>query len=163
VLEALLDLFRILLERRAVLIAENLALRQQLAVLRRSVKRPRLKPRDRIFWALMSRLWSGWRSALIIVKPATVVRWHRKGFKLYWRWTSRGEPGRPAVTREVRDLIRRMSKANPLWGAPRIHGELLKVGIDVSESTVAKYMVRIRKPPSSTWRAFLDNHVRDLV
>lgn len=154
---------RILVERRAVLIAENLVLRQQLAVLRRSVKRPRVKPRDRIFWALMSQLWRGWRSALIIVQPATVVRWHRQGFKLYWRWKSRGEPGRPAVAREIRDLIRRMSKTNPLWGAPRIHGELLKVGVDVSEATVAKYMVHIRKPPSSTWRAFLDNHVRDLV
>ena len=93
----------------------------------------------------------------------TVVRWHRQGFKYYWAWKSRHKGGRPAVAPEVRDLIRRMSRANPLWGAPRIHGELLKLGIDLSQTTVAKYMVRHRKPPSPSWRAFLNNHVKDLV
>ena len=149
---------------RAALAAENLALRQQLAVLRRTSKRPRLRRQDRIFWVWLSRLWEGWRSSLLIVQPETVVRWHRQGFRLYWRWKSRKRrDGRPAIDAEIRALIRRMSLANPLWGAPRIHGELLRLGIDVGETTVAKYMMRRRKPPSPTWRAFLGNHVEDLV
>jgi len=101
---------------------------------------------------------------LVIVKPETVIGWHRKGFRLYWTWKSRAvEHGRPRVSREVRELIRKMSSANPLWGAPRIHGELLKLGIEISQATVAKYMVRHRKPPSQTWRTFLENHVKVLV
>jgi len=109
-------------------------------------------------------LWSGWRCALAMVKPETVIAWHRKGFRLYWTWKSRrGRPGRPQVSREVRDLIRKMSLANPLWGAPRIHGELLKIGIQLSQATVAKYMERPRKPPSQTWRTFLDSHLKQLV
>ena len=123
---------------RAALMAENLALRHQLAVLQRSVKRPKLRTRDRAFWAWLSRLWSGWRSALLIVQPATVVKWHRQGFKLYWRWKSRKKPGRPPVDREIRDLIRRMSRENPTWGAPRILSDLLLLGHAVVESTVAK-------------------------
>ena len=156
--------FRVLLAGRAALVTENLALRHQLAVLRRSVSRPRLRRRDRILWAWLSRIWKDWRSSLVIVKPDTVVSWHRQGFRLYWRWKSRHRgDGRPAVPREVRDLIRRMSKANSLWGAPRIHGELLELGIEVSQATVSKYMVRHRKPPSPSWRAFLNNHAKDLV
>ena len=156
--------FRVLLAGRAALVAENLALRHQLAVLRRSVNRPRLRRRDRILWAWLSRTWKDWRASLVIVKPDTVVSWHRQGFRLSWRWKSRHRSdGRPAVPREVRDLIRRMSKANSLWGAPRIHGELLKLGIEVSQATVSKYMVRHRKPPSQSWRAFLNNHAKDLV
>jgi hypothetical protein len=126
---------RNLLAGRAALIAENFALRQQLAVLQRSVPRPKLRRRDRIFWVWLSRLWTGWRNALIVVQPDTVVRWHRQGFRLYWRWKGRrrGE-GRPAVPREVRDLVRRMALANPLWGAPRIHGELSKLGIEISQA-----------------------------
>jgi transposase InsO family protein len=117
-----------------------------------------------VFWVWLSRLWSGWRSTLAIVKPETVISWHRKGFRLYWTWKSWcGMPGRPEVSQEARDLIRKMSMANPLWGAPRIHGELRKIGIEVSQATVAKYMVRQRKPPSQTWRAFLNNHVHSLV
>ncbi len=108
--------------------------------------------------------WSGWRCALAMVKPETVIAWHRKGFRLYWTWKSRrGRPGRPQVSREVRDLIRKMSLANPLWGAPRIHGELLKIGIQLSQATAAKYMERHRKPPSQTWRTFLDSHLKQLV
>ena len=100
----------------------------------------------------------------MIVKPETVVGWHRKGFRLFWRWKIRhGKPGRPTVSREVRDLIRTMSRVNPLWGVPRIHGELLKLGIQISEPTVCKYMVRRHKPPSQTWRTFLENHVQSLV
>ena len=149
--------------KRADLVAENLALRQQLIILHRKSRRPRLKTKDRVFWLWLARSWDGWRESLIVVKPATVVRWHRQGFKYYWAWKSRHKGGRPAVSPEVRDLIRRMSRANPLWGAPRIHGELLKLGIDLSETTVAKYMIRHRKPPSPSWRAFLNNHVKDLV
>ena len=143
---------------------ENLALRQQLAVCCQSINRPKLRPRDRVFWVVLSRLWPNWRSALAIVQPDTVVKWHRKGFKLFWRWKSRhGKPGRPPVEREVRDLIRQMSKENPTWGAPRIVSELALLGHDVAEGTVAKYMVRHRKPPSQTWRTFLANHVPDIA
>jgi transposase InsO family protein len=144
---------------------ENLALRQQLGVLRRSApKRLKLTAADRIFWVWLRRVWSDWRSALMIVKPDTVIAWHRKGFRLFWSWKiRRGKQGRPSVPREVIALIRMMSRNNPLWGAPRIHGELLKLGIEITEPTVGKYMVRRRKPPSQTWRTFLENHVRSLV
>ena len=143
---------------------ENLALRQQIAVLQRSVKRPHLKKSDRLFWVLLSRIWTDWAEILTIVKPETVIRWHRRGFRLYWTWKSRrNRKGRPAVASEIRELIRKMSRANPCWGAPRVHGELLKLGIDISQAAVSKYMIRHRKPPSQNWRTFLDNHVGDLV
>jgi transposase InsO family protein len=149
---------------RASLQLESRALRHQLGVLQRSVKRPKLTPADRFLWAWLSEIWAGWRSALVIVQPATVVAWHRKGFRLFWTWKVRhGQPGRPAVQKDVRELIRTMSRENPLWGAPRIHGELLKLGIDVGETSVGKYMVRRRKPPSQTWRTFLENHVKTMV
>src|SRR6202521_3291018 len=153
------------LRTRAGLQAEILALRHQLLVLQRSNNghRVRLRATDRLMWVWLSRLWTGWRSALIIVKPETVIAWHRQGFRLYWRWKSRISEGRPSVSCEVRDLIGRMSLANPRWGAPRIHGELLKLGIQVSQATVAKYMVRHRKPPSQRWRTFLKNHMQTLV
>jgi len=113
---------------------------------------------------LLARIWHDWRSALVIVKPETVVAWHRKGFRLFWTWKVRhGQPGRPVVAREVRDLIRRMCRENPTWGAPRIHGELLKLGIDIGETSVSKYMVRSRRPPSQSWRTFLQNHVSQIV
>jgi putative transposase len=153
------------LRTRAALHAEILALRHQLLVLQRSNRNRQLplKPADRVLWVWISRLWSGWRSALLIVKPETVIAWHRRGFRLYWAWKSRVHDGRPALPKEVRDLIRHMSLANPGWGAPRIHGELLKLGIEVSETTVAKYMIRRRRPPSQTWKTFLKNHLTDLV
>jgi len=151
------------LRDRRDLALENLALRQQLAVFKQSTKRPRLSKADRAFWVVLSRTWKDWKDALLIVKPETVIAWHRKGFRLYWTWKSRRRVGRQPVDPEVRDLIRRMSAANVTWGAPRIHGELLKLGIQVSQTTVAKYMLRVRKPPSQTWRTCLDNHVRDLV
>jgi transposase InsO family protein len=154
---------RALFAKRADLVAENLALRQQLIVLQRRTKHPRLKTKDRIFWLWLARSWDGWRESLLLVKPATVVRWHRQGFKYYWAWKSRHKGGRPTIDPEVRDLIRKMSRANPLWGAPRIHGEFLKLGIDLSQATVAKYMTRRSKPPSPSWRAFLDNQLKDLV
>src|SRR3989442_13335267 len=106
----------------------------------------------------------GWRCALIVVKPETVIAWHRKGFRLFWTWKVRhGQPGRPSVLKDVRDLIRLMSRANPTWGAPRIHGELLKLGIDIGERSVNKDMVRHQKLPSQTWHTFLENHVKNLV
>jgi putative transposase len=139
---------RALLWNRAAIATENLALRQQLAVLRPSVKRPRLRRRDRILWVWLSRLWTDWRSCLLMVKPETVIRWHREGFRLYWRWKSRKQkPGRPKVAAEIRSLIRRMSRENPTWGAPRIHSELHLLGYAVAESTVATYMIRHRNPP----------------
>jgi transposase InsO family protein len=144
---------------------ENLALRHQLGVLRRSApKRLKLRPADRILWVWLRRVWLDWKSALLIVKPETVIAWHRKGFRLYWTWkVRRGKPGRPALPQEIRDLIRMMSRNNPMWGAPRIHGELLKLGIEITEPTVAKYMLRNRKPPSQTWRTFLEIHVKSIV
>ena len=149
---------------RAVLQLEVLALHHQLQVLQRSQpQRLRLVPADRLLWMWFSHVWNEWRSALIIVKPETVVRWHRRGCRAFWRWKSRRCIGRPSTPRDVRALIRTMSAANPRWGAPRIHGELLKLGIDVSQATVAKYMVRRRQPPSQTWRTFLTNHVGQLM
>jgi len=148
---------------RRELALENLALRQQLAVWKARQPRPRLTEMDRIFWIVLSSLWKNWRSSLQVVRPETVVRWHRRGFRLYWAWKSRRRWGRPAIGRELRDLIRQMSRANPLWGAPRIHGELLKLGLTVSQATVSKYMVRPRRPPSQAWRTFLKNHAPDLI
>jgi putative transposase len=156
---------RSMVRSRAELQLENLALRHQICVLQRSApKRSKLTPVDRLFWVCLTRFWSNWRSSLVIVKPETVVVWHRKCFRLFWTWKVRhGQPGRPVVPREVRDLIRQMCRENPTWGAPRIHGELLKLGIDIGETSVSKYMVRVRKPPSQTWRTFLQNHVSQLV
>jgi transposase InsO family protein len=150
---------------RAALQLENLALRHQIGVLLRSArKRPKLAPLDRLLWVWLSRIWRDWRSTLAIVKPETVLAWHRQGFRRFWTWkVRRGQPGRPVISREVRDLIRRMCRENAGWGAPRIHGELLKLGIDIGESSVSKYMVRARKPPSQTWRTFLENHLTQLV
>src|ERR1017187_2366472 len=150
VLVFLLATFRDSLRTRVGLQAEVLALRHQLLVLQRRNQKRRLQLSafDRLLWVWLSRTWVDWKSALRIVKPETVIACHRKGFRLYWRWKSRPRHGRPPVTTEVRELIRRISAANPGWGAPRIHGELGKLGITVSETTVAKYMVRHRHPPS---------------
>ena len=165
ILPTLLAVFRSAFRSRAAVQLENFALRHQLNVLKRSVRhRPNLTAADRLLWVVLSRLWGDWRSALTIVQPETVIAWHRKAFCLFWTWkVHRGQLGRPAVSREVRDLIRRMSRDDPLWGAPHIHGELLKLGITIGETSVAKYMVRRRKPPSQTWRTFLNNHVKTLV
>jgi putative transposase len=148
----------------AALQLEVLALRHQLQVLHR-VRSPRLRltAADRLFWVWLARFWNNWRTALVIVKPETVIAWHRRGLRLFWTWKSRRRTGRPTVPSDVRALIRTMSRANPLWGAPRIHGELLKLGIDVCQATVAKYMVRPRRPPSQTWRTFLANHIGQVM
>jgi putative transposase len=146
------------------LVLENLALRHQLVVLQRTAPRPRLRTSDRLFWVLLSRLWAGWTDAISVVQPTTVIRWQRTGFKFFWAWKSRRNgPGRPAVALEVRALIRHMSRANPLWGAPRIHGELQKLGLEISQAAVSKYLGRRSTPPSQTWRTFLDNHLRNVV
>jgi len=160
-----LDVLTSMFKTSAQLRLENLALRQQLTVLRRSApKRLKLTRADRIFWVWLRRVWSDWKSVLMIVKADTVIAWHRKGFRLFWTWRiHRGKPGRPRVPQEIRELIRMLSRNNPGWGAPRIHGELLKLGIEITEPTVAKYMVRYRKPPSQTWRTFLENHMKTMV
>ncbi|MCM3902761.1 MAG: integrase core domain-containing protein [Pyrinomonadaceae bacterium] len=164
VCSALNQLLRALLKPRLSLVMENLALRQQLVILRRKTSRPRLRNRDRLFWVVLSHLWRDWRPILVIVKPETVIKWHRQGFKCYWRWKSRaGRVGRPRIDLEIRDLIRRMSHENPTWGVPRIQAELHLLGYKVAESTVAKYRVRIHKPPSQTWKTFLRNHAHEIV
>jgi transposase InsO family protein len=143
---------------------ENLALRHQLAVYKKMVSRPRLRRSDRVFWVALSRVWAGWRQALVIVSPNTVLRWQRRRFREYWtRLSARPIAGRPPVNAEIKALVTRMAAANPLWGAPRIHGELLRLGIDVCERTVSRLMPKRCTLPSQTWRTFLANHVRDLV
>jgi hypothetical protein len=152
---ALIGLFR----PRAALEAEILVLRHQLNVLRRkSPKRVALSSIDRLLLVGLYRLAPGVLDALKIIRPETLLRWHRAGFRAFWRWKSRPRGGRPPTAADIRRLIREMSVANPLWGAPRIHGELLKLGIDVGQTTVAKYMARRRMPPSQGWKTFLRNH-----
>ena len=149
---------------RAALQCEVLALRHQLQVLERSrPQRLRLTRADRLLWVWFSRAWTEWRAALVIVKPDTVIAWHRQGFRLFWTWQSRRRVGRPTVPLAVRTLIRTMSEANPRWGAPRIHGELLILGVDIGQASVGKYMVRHRRPPSQSWRTFLANHMGQLM
>jgi hypothetical protein len=151
----ILDLFK----SRRRLEAENLFLRHQLSIaLRRAPPRLRLRGSDRALLVWMTRLWPSLLCAAQVVQPETILRWHRAGFKAFWRWKSRNRAGRPKIDRGLRDLIRRMSKENPLWGAPRIHGELLKLGFEIAESTVSKYMIRRQGPPSQNWRTFLGNH-----
>jgi hypothetical protein len=148
-----------LIRARARLEAEILVLRHQLNVLRRKApKRVAFGSIDRLVYAGLYRLAPGVLEALKIHKPETVIRWHRAGFRAYWRWKSRARGGRPRTSLAIRQLIRDMSIANPLWGAPRIHGELLMLGIEVGQTTVAKYMVRPRQPPSQGWKTFLRNH-----
>ena len=160
----ILRLFPFLIGGHRQLALENLALRQQLTVYKRLAPHPKLRPVDRLFWVALARVWAGWRQALIIVSPDTVLRWQRRRFREYWTQLSgRSASGRPPVNAEISTLVRKMAAANPLWGAPRIHGELLKLGIDIAERTVSRLMPKHRPQPSQTWRTFLGNHVRDLV
>ncbi len=167
VLIVLLSGVRDLFRRCQDLEAEVLALRHQILVLQRQLDRRRvqLRPADRCYWRALSRLWPRWREALVVVKPETVIAWHRRGFRWYWRWKSRARSvGRPGIRRDVIDLIKSMHKANPTWGAPRIHGELLKLGIDVAESTVSKHLPAPSRPaPSQGWRTFLHNHFSEMI
>jgi putative transposase len=164
-LTSIVMLARALLRSRRDLVLENLALRQQLALLKVETRRPRLRPGDRLLWVLLWRFWPRWREALIIVQPETVIRWHREGFQRYWRWKSRGRlGGRPHVDAEIRDLVRRLARENPTWGAPRIHGELRMLGFAVSERTVGRYVPKRPTDPRArqSWNTFLRNH-RDVL
>jgi len=162
-LSALGSLLSFRVRSRLTLELELVALRHQLTVLRRQRPgQPRLFSADRLLWVWLYRIWPQVLDAMVLVKPATVLDWHRKGFRLYWRRRSR-RLGRPRMNREIRDLIRQMSRANPLWGAPRIHGELLKLGIEVSQATVSRYLPWRPKAPSPTWRSFLQNHRDDIA
>lgn len=143
---------------------ENAALRHQLAVLKRDVKRPRMRRRDRLFWIALNKIWTDWKSALVIVRPETVISWQRKRFKRYWwKLSQTNSCGRPRVSSEIRKLVKTMAVANPLWGAPRVHGELLKLGFEVSERTVSRLMPRRSRNPSQSWMTFLRNHVGQMV
>src|SRR6266536_690043 len=154
ILSAVVSIFAFRFRSRASLELKLIALQHQLAVLRRQRPgRPQLSSLDRLLWVLLYRMWPRIIDAMVLVKPATVVEWHRKCFRLYWRWRS-SRPGRPRIGADIRDLIRRMSRGNPLWGAPRIHGELLKLGIKISQATVGRYMPWRPKVPSPTWRSF---------
>ena len=145
-------------------VLENLAVRHQLRTLQRSVKRPHLRTRDRLFWVVLASVWQRWRSALVLVQPETIVRWHRDWLRRRWAQRSgRNRAGRPPLDLHVARLVTDMAGANPLWGAPRIHGELLKLGFEVAESTVSKYMIRRRGPPSQSWRTFLRNHAEAIA
>ncbi len=159
-LHLLLHTLRDLLRPRRDLLLENLALRQQILVLQRANPKPPLNNADRAFWVLLCRWWAGWRRPLRLVKPETVIGWHRLGWRLWWRRKSRPKDvGRPRVPWEVIELIRRISRENPTWGAPRIHGELMMLGHYVSEATVARYMVKRRGRPTQNWKTFLQNHL----
>ncbi len=160
----LLTLFASPLKSRNRLEAENAALRYQLIVLRRKVRgRIRLTNRDRLVFIQLYRRFPLVLKVITVIRPETLVRWHRAGFRCYWRWKSCSRGGRPQISAELRVLIRRMSIENPLWGAPRIHGELPKLGFEVAQSSVAKYMVKRRGPPSQGWRIFLRNHAPEFA
>ena len=153
-----------ILKSRTELQLEIVYLRKQLEILARSSAKPRFRPSDRFFFSTLTDVYSSWTETLLIVKPETVIRWHQRGFKLYWRWKSRSALGRPAIPHAQINLIRQMAADNPRWGAPRIHGELLKLGFDVSESTVLRYMPR--KPSRTTrqrWKTFLKNHSSEII
>jgi len=164
-LSTIVSFLSLRIRSRATLELEVIALRHQLGVLKR--QRPgRVKFffADRLLWVWLYRIWPQAINAMVLVKPTTVMQWHRRGFRLTWRWRSRTlRPGRPKIASEIGDLIRQMSTANPLWGAPRIHGELLKLGIEVSQATVGRYMPWRPKDPSPTWRSFLRNHMTDVA
>jgi len=159
-------ILRLLVLSRSQLMLENLALRQQLAVLNRQRPRPTLRRGDRLFWVYLSKLWLGWRAALVLVRPDTVIRWHQRGFRLWWHWKSRTKRvGRPLLDKGIRALIQQMARDNSTWGAPRIQAELHLLGHDIAEATIAKYMRQSRptKPPSQTWKTFLHNHIGTLA
>lgn len=157
---SILAAIRIFFSARGDTAIEVLALRQQVAVLKRKRPRPPLNSLDRLFWTCLRRFWSRWTDVLVIVKPETVIGWHRSGYRFFWRWRSRPVGGRPTITDEIRGLIRRLAEENPSWGAPKIHGEIKKLGFMVSERSVARYLRRIhrRGDPGKRWLAFLQNH-----
>ena len=146
------------------LVLENIALRHQLRALKRTVRRPRLRTRDRTLWILLANTWRHWRTALVLVQPDTVLRWHREWLRRRWaRRSRRRRDGRPTVDHEIRALVSEIATTNPLWGAPRMHGELCELGLDISERTVSRLLARRRRPPSQAWRTFLTNHLATMV
>jgi transposase InsO family protein len=149
-------------QSRRQLLLENLALRHQLVVLNRNAAKPKFRNPDRLLWICLRAVWSRWERALVIIRPQTVIGWHRAGFRLYWRWKSRGS-GRPPIDRELIRLIRRMWEANPTWGSPRIRDELAKLGLQVSDSTIRKYRPIRQRSSSQTWKTFLHNHIKQIV
>src|SRR5271157_4402696 len=159
IVRALLAFAVSLVQSRLSLQLEIFALQHQLNIYRRSIRRPRVRLADRLVWSWLSRGWSRWREALVFVQPATVLAWQRIRFRDHWARRSRRAPGRPAFPKDLRALIRDISTANPRWGSPRILGELRKLGIAVAKSTIEKYRLRPRRPPSPAWRAFLNNHI----
>ena len=164
ILYALVILVADIFKSRLRLEAENLFLRHQLNIaLRRAPPRLRLRGSDRAFLVWITRIWPDLSDLAQVVQPETILRWHRSGFRAFWRWKSRNRAGRPKIGRGLRDLIQRMSRENPLWGASRIHGELLMLGFEVAQSTVSKYMVRPSKPPSQSWKTFLRNHAEAIA
>ena len=161
---AMLNTIRSLFNTQCQLILENLTFRQQLAMFKLTVNRPQVSAIDRLFWVLFSKYVDEWQTMLHALHPDTIVRWHHKGFRCYWNRKSRRRyVGRPPITTEVRKLNQQMQSENIGWGAPRIHGELLKLGINISQGAVSKYMVHRRKPPSQTWRTFLVHHAECLA
>ena len=159
-LKLLLSLFK----SRTQLQLEIVFLRKQLEILNRTPKKIQIKTRDRFLFVFMKRIFTNWKSNLIIIKPETVISWHRKGFKLYWRWKSRHHGGRPKIPKEQIDLIKQMANENPHWGVPRIHGEILKLGFDISESTVMRYIPKkIGRTSGQRWKTFLRNHASEIV
>jgi hypothetical protein len=163
IVHALLAFIASLFRSRLSLQLEIVALRHQLTLYHRSIRRPQVRLTDRLFWSWLSRGWSRWREVLVFVQPATVLAWQRTRFREHWARLSRRGPGRPEIPKEVQALIRDISAANPRWGSPRILGELRKLGIVVAKSTVEKYRGRPRRPSSPAWRAFLKNHMTDIV
>ena len=163
ILKTLLNSLLCFIKSRHQLELEIVLLRQQLNILKRKTKNPKLINSDRILISIIAKYLTNWKRSIIIVKPQTVINWHRKGFRLFWRWKSRKKLGRPGICPETKKMIREMSSSNQLWGAPRIHGELLKLGIEVSRATVRRYMIKHRKPSSQSWRTFLNNHINDTV
>jgi transposase InsO family protein len=151
-----------LFRSRRRLLLENLALRQQLLVLKRSVRKPRLRATDRFFWIVLRRFWSGWNKVLLLISPQTVVGWHPRGYRLFWRWKSRRFGGRPRVDHDLIALIRRMWNSNPTWGSRRIQAELAKLGLNASDSTIRKYRPKHRRS-AQTWKSFLQNHADAIV
>lgn len=163
IVRALLAFVTSFFRSRVSLQLEILALRHQLELYHRSRRRPHVQPGDRILWSWLSRGWARWREVLVFVQPATVLAWQRQRFRDHWARLSRRQPGRPAISKDIRELIREISAANPRWGAPRILGELRKLGIPVAKSTVERYRVRPRRPSSPSWRTFLNSHMAELV
>jgi len=149
---------------RTQLQLEILLLRKQLEIAMRSSPKLKMQRLDRMFFSVMTDLFAGWKDALLIVKPETVIKWHRQGFKMYWRWKSRHAAGRPQISQEQINLIKRIADENPLWGAPHVHGEMLKLGYDISEATVQRYMPKkTRRANGQPWKIFLQNHASQIV